>query len=1063
MDMVDNTTHIHIFDKDNAKIKSATDNVGTYDPANPDIRYSLTSYDNERKFATMAVADRMISGKLNDDKANEIMEAFSINDEDKQAVMRNAQEIVDGLDEETKKLTHKSTLTKAIRSKVNQIEYRDKLRQLQEDSRQGGALYEQARQAMKKRRKLAREMNRQEIPESEIKPIIDDYRNSILSGEIDRSGLDKITEAIRKQMVKSGLIAERNRVGFKKMPEFRSTLAKQLKDVSKDLIRSLAPSTRKSQLDAQARALTDYATTSAVENNFNKLLDKISGSVIKQTQKELRDNFNKTLKPFIKKPDTTEERKRTVAGQAHLFLYWGNQYKGMTDTDYNAELSSIQDELEKYRDSDQPSEQIRFNEYELREQAIVAFGQVDRSNTPIADIISANDYADQVIQDGKALVERLDQAHRQKYEPITEDILNAIESAKPFVKKKDQKAWISQLSQMNVRGQLEFITSYGSKEQKASLEKILLANDVSKFNKMEMIEEFNNKLIAGARDLGIDNFNRYQREASKENPAFQKYSHEERTPLSMADLMTIHMAFRQPDIVERALRTNEAGDLMNPELKRRYDMKDEMAKDIGVDNIAVAELMGDIIEELLPFVNEKYRKQFGVDLKVQPINYFPLKVQVKKGGFAMYMSGIASAPSFTIARTQNTNDLDERSNIFEVFAGHVSDASHYYTTYESSMGIRSTLTGRFTREAIRQTYGDPTRKDIDDSVVDMVADRPVQSGENRREIDTVRSAMSNISIGFNPKSILVALTGTINAFAVRKGIISSVTSAMRNPSEAVADIKLVMDSIVVRDRKEQGLNEGMRNARNQAKGNAFMEIYTNFAYFGLTKMDEYVSSIMGGVVYNQYKNSEQAQGLTEEQVRENGLAVVNRFIQEAYQPTSNDFLPADVRRGSSYSKAIFQFLTEPKSKLGIYLKDIRGVRAKYQQGDKKGTVNDAIRIAIGQHILIPTAYWFAGEMMRWIAGDEEDREGALNRLASGILIGPASGVLVYGAGIEILFKIATGDKVFYGSSIPSDRIAQEVGFIINNATSDDEVLTKVNEVLKRYIPVYKKTSESLTD
>ena len=109
----------------------------------------------------------------------------------------------------------------------------------------------------------------------------------------------------------------------------------------------------------------------------------------------------------------------------------------------------------------------------------------------------------------------------------------------------------------------------------------------------------------------------------------------------------------------------------------------------------------------------------------------------------MYMSGIASAPSFTIARTQHTNDLNERSNIFEVFAGHISDASHYINTYESSIGIRSTLTNRFTREAIRQTYGDSTLTYIDDSVVDMVADRPVVSDASNGVVLSLLSPLSS--------------------------------------------------------------------------------------------------------------------------------------------------------------------------------------------------------------------------------------------------------------------------------------------------------------------------------
>lgn len=1063
----DETMHTMYIAFSPTQIKSATDNVGTYDPANPDIRYAMKPLANAEVLASTYIASKQAEGKpLTDAEIEEVMTAFDI--EDSAKVLDNVAKIVDDEDDAIKKATHTSTMRKAIATKANKLAYQDRIRGIATDAKKGGAIYQQAEDRMKRNKLLERELNIQNIKEDKLRDVVDAYKSAIIDDQAINN-LPQIEEAIKQEMVKSGLISNRNQKGFKRMPEYRSTLKRTLKDIALELITDLSPSSRKTQLSQQARNLMNYTTTPSIENNFNKLLDKISSSVIKQTQKQLRDELNKTIKPYAKRPKVdVEERKRTVAGQQHLFLYWANQYKGLdeytkkgiTYDKYNTELSKIQSELEKYRDSDQPSEQILFNEWEIREQALVAFGRVDTAKSSRSDIVSANDYANKVIEDGKALVERLDQAHRSKYEPITEDIQQAIEQAKPYVKKRDDKTLVDGLSQMHVRGQLESITAYGTDEQKASLEKVLLANDASKIKKIQLIEEYNKKLIEGVAEIGVDNFDKYQRESSIEKNEYKKYSHEGRTALSDADLMTMHMAFRQPDIVERALRVNDSGELMNPDLKRRYDMWDEMKKDLGAVNIKVAEFMGDLIDEILPQVNETYKKQFGVDMKVQPANYFPLKVQVKKGGFKMYMSGIASAPSFTIARTQNTNDLNERSNIFEVFAGHISEASHYVNTYESSMGIRSTLTNRFTREAIRQTFGDATLTHIDDSVVDMVADRPVVSGESNRSIDTVRSWMSNISIGFNPKSILVALTGTVNAFAVRRGIIDATTSALRNPSQAMDDIKFIYDSIVVQQRKELGINEGMQMARSRAKNSSgFVKAYTDMAYWGLTTMDSWISSVMGGVIYNQYKNSEQAQGLTQEQVEANGLAIVNRFIQEAYQPTSNDFMPADIRRGGSFAKSIFQFLTEPKSKLGIYLKDVRQIKAKYQQGDKQGASRDAVRLVVGQHILIPTAYWMAGELMRMWTGDDDD--GALDRLVVAILSGPASGLLVWGTGIEIMFKTIVGDKVFLGSSIPSDRIMQEIQFIIKNATSDDDILEKVDKTIEKYVPVYKKTKQSL--
>ena len=212
---------------------------------------------------------------------------------------------------------------------------------------------------------------------------------------------------------------------------------------------------------------------------------------------------------------------------------------------------------------------------------------------------------------------------------------------------------------------------------------------------------------------------------------------------------------------------------------------------------------------------------------------------------------------------------------------------------------------------------------------------------------------------------------------------------------------------------------------------------------------------------NQYKNSEAAAGLTPDQIQSNGLAIVNRMVQEAYQPTSPDFLPADIRRGGSFAKSFFQFATEPKSKLGIYFKDIRLIRAEYQKGNKEKAIKDAIRVVVGQNLIVPGAYWLAGEMMRGLTDqDEWDAEEAIRRLGTGILLGPAAGLLVWGAGFEIIAQTLTGDKIFFGgSSVPSDRIMNEVGFLMRTIKDDEELIKKIDDIAQRYNPAYKYTKK----
>jgi len=177
----------------------------------------------------------------------------------------------------------------------------------------------------------------------------------------------------------------------------------------------------------------------------------------------------------------------------------------------------------------------------------------------------------------------------------------------------------------------------------------------------------------------------------------------------------------------------------------------------------------------------------------------------------------------------------------------------------------------------------------------------------------------------------------------------------------------------------------------------------------------------------------------------------------AFQPTSPDFLPADIRRGGSFDKASFQFMTEPKSKLGVYFRDWNGIYADVKRGEIKKASKAALHAIVGQHLIVPGAYWLAGEMIRFAFDEDElDFEESMRRLGSGVLLGPACGLLIWGTGLDIIAKTLTGDKIFYGSSsVPSDRIMQDTGFILKTATSEKDALEKIDKIAEKYMPAYK--------
>ena len=853
-------------------------------------------------------------------------------------------------------------------------------------------------------------------------------------------------------------------------PRVLGTIRESVKSASNHLLKNVAPGADKQKLRQQIKELSEKATYRGLRSASEKVFNKILAQAGKTTKKEVQKKLTSTLGKYSTEPSArVEARKRTIEGQRHWFLYHGNKAMKMGKEEFQREMKAAELEMTEHIDSDNPMADDFFLDAEIKYRAYMTFGGLGAKDASIPDIVSAQEYADKVIADGKAFVEKLQEAHNEKYAETTQAIIDAVLKAKPHVKKVDVNSKLGQLfdafGTMNVREQLEFIIEYGSDSDKQKLKKILDFNGTSKFKKKKRVLEMNRELDRIAQDLDIKNIETFALDRSKLEKKYRKYSHEGRTDMSRANLMQLYMTFRQPDVIEMATNVNKDGELLNPDLYKRLQQMPQIRKELTNQEMTLADAMGDLISKMLPDINKAYRKQYGINMKVQEENYWPLRVQVKSGGYDSVISTVSEAPGFTIQRVAHRNDLDERADIFEVFSGHVADAAHYIETIDSQLAIRSTLTNRNFREAVRQTYGKSIQDQVDGSIVDMAIDRALDpDGKSYPIVDVVRSIMSTISIGYNPKSLLVTATGAVNVFTTHKGMYRAIKSIAKNPNQYKEDIAFVWESAVVQDRLRQGLNEQMRNARERAKGSKVLKWYQDVGFAPLAYSDAGFVSLAGGAIYTEFKNSEAAAGLTQQEIETQGLALVDYAIQKAYQPTDPDMLPSTIRRGGSFAKAIFQFKTEPMSKMGLYRKDWRAAKVMWQKGNKDEAVKKAIKIVIGQHIVVPAAYWLAGEIMRFVTGEEFDDEETLRRLAVNLMVGPMSGLLFVGTGLEIMAKSLVGDKIYLGSSTPSDRIINEVKFLFDRATKDDEEIDeKILKIIKQYNPAVKNTLKIIED
>ncbi|NQY00731.1 MAG: hypothetical protein HRT70_06320, partial [Flavobacteriaceae bacterium] len=594
MDMPSNTTHVHIFDKDNAKIKSATENVGTYDPANPDIRYSLSP--RSERDAVTVLANAIVTGKAKTlAQREQILKSYKIPLENQASIKERAFDIAEQVQSEIDSLENTQTIRNAIRKAEIKQFYDAERKAILEKGIEQGELLEMARARLKEDRKKLKEATKQQ---QEPLPKMDERVRSINDEMAMLKVVDDIVNDTRKKV-----FPKKEPKNWQRDPRILGTIRESVKSAGNYLLKNVAPGADKQKLKQQIKELSDKATYRGLRSASEKVLNNILDKASKTTRKEVQKKLKSTLKNYSSEPPArVEARKRTMEGQRHWFLYHGNKALKMGKEEFQREMKAAELEMTEHIDSDNPMADDFFLDAEIKYRAYMTFGGLGKKDASIPDIVSAQEYAEKVIADGKAFVEKLQEAHNEKYAETTQAIIDAVLAAKPYVKKVDDPSKISELfdffKTMNVREQLESITEYGSDQEKSLLKKILDFNGTSKLKKKTRILEMNRKLEKIAQDLGIKNIETYSLDRSKLEKKFRKYSHEGRTDMSRANLMQLYMTFRQPDVIEMAARVNNDGELINPDLYKRLQQMPEIRKELTDQEMRLADAMGDLISEM---------------------------------------------------------------------------------------------------------------------------------------------------------------------------------------------------------------------------------------------------------------------------------------------------------------------------------------------------------------------------------------------------------------------------------------------------------------------------------
>lgn len=1063
------------------QIKSATDNVGTFDPSNPDIRYSLAP-ENADVHARSFIAQQMIQNpNLEIEDLDYVFTALEINEEDRQKIIDDASAIVKGMDDEIKKATNRNVLKSAIRDESKKLALQDRIRGIQSEAMEGGALMERAKQNIRERRKRQRELSTKGLNDEELATLTENLRQSLISEDGVDKALKDIEESVRKKMVKEGAFTDRKKQ-YKKDPVFKIAYGKTLKTVALNLARDLAPSRRKDALYRDARKLDKYATSKAIDNNFSKFMDRLNESRKVEDKKTLLKRFNKLMNSSaVKERDKTkqelirskfvkDENGNIVAKSLHpqdrrrikLIKQVADLSKKKTDAMIKTLINLIEenkfdsDKAQKSMDSIQEdlSSSKAYNHFEGLDKAEVLlealknFGSL--KNKSASEIADAMDIIQRDIDESFSRIEDIINKKNARVDPMRD----ALADTKGQRSGKARRGFGRALSYaFDMRSWFDTIANKAPSDKEAEARKVLDG----------LLREWNHAIQN--RDLAIDSTHlEYNRnlELIYGKPAWQvmndleelkkEYSHLSATgdPMSKGQVMQLYASGVQEDYQQQAM--DRGGLMQYLEVLTDQDLK-------------LIEWYREYYADQRSALSAKLEEMTGIPIDMQDPYYVPVSIKMPQGDMPTEIVTTNIIPDGMIQRVKHKHDFDDTASINQMWIKKVSENEHFLNTADVAVDMRSVFSSPRVQEAIEHNFGGGFKSGLLGMIQDNINDG--YAGEKKIEsLDKLRGAWTASKFAFNVRIGLKQIT-SIPAFGFEIGLVQTAKylSEVATP-QGIEAMKEIASSDLIKNRIGRGNTEEVMNALSSPllrTNKVNLSKFTKRMMFANIGGDLFPSLVIGQGIYRSQTEKYYGQGMPMAEAKATALKDLFQIIESTQQSSKMKDWSEFQRRYGSLGRMMSQFTNTTRQFLVRDFTDIGGYISKAidtgdWRNDKLGKAGETLFI---NHVLLPAFYNGMNMLINVMLGDDIEEDDWWLMLAS-MFAGPMSGFIVFGSIITgTSQEMITGKPSYGGSSLtPFAGVADDfkaLGMMTRGIlTADMEEFTKqLDKLLSSLVAPYR--------
>tara|TARA_R110002020_G_scaffold144145_1_gene317011 strand:+ start:11203 stop:17151 length:5949 start_codon:yes stop_codon:yes gene_type:complete len=1032
-----------------------TGEVLTRDVADPSVdttRFSI-SQDPDSNLAAIALAGYQFEkGKaLNEAQINKALDAYGVTDETARIeTVQRADMILNEMTESTTDLKDHKGITQALIAANLNVEYKEGLDRIEQESFKGGKTYQKAIDRLKKSEKAARLSDTQDLDESTLAFLTEKFHENIIREESDLDVarlLPSIEQAIKDKMVKSKLITKRNKKGYKSMPEYRATLAKTLESISMNLVRQITPGRRKTALYADARKLKNLTTARSIENNFNKLIARIHESRITDDKATLLKRFNKIFKSaavraksksnqeLIHSKVKKDEDGNITAMSVHPMVKNElNLIKQVAEVS-QVESDKIRDDMFKFyndpSDLEGTDADALFKDLEERFEAFKKYkhlepvdraaimaktaaqygGIKEKTATELSDSI---DSITDMIEDSKKVIENVINEKNAIAQPRRDAVANLKGKRRGELGQKFDRFLASSFGMRSFfQDILRQAPSDKGKAAKKHLDEMLEnwnksihARDAAKMEDHDKfglaIQDIYNSTDAWAVEKDLNTKKAEYEHLSKHGDKISKFQ-----------VMQLFASAVQQDYLENAKNHNR--------------QSAEYAKVLTPQDMKMIQWFRDYYSKERNELSEQMEKMTGIPIEMLDPFYVPVKVESNQAGLGTEINATAIIPPGMIKRVNHNLDFDESVGMFEIWARKVEENNHFKYTADAAVEMRSVFSTKPVHEALEYNYG----RAYKNAFLTMIKDNINDGGPSTydlKAIDKIRGAWTASKFTLNARIGIKQVT-SIPAFGLEIGLVDTAkhVKSFWSP-EGWEAVREIWNSDLRKERWGAGNTEAINNAIGGMGAHTTLSKWVKRSMIFNNLGDMAPTLMVGQGIYRSYTETYYSQGASMEEAKQRALSKTFQIVESTQQSSKLKDMAEWQRRGGSLGKMAAQFTNTTRQFLERDFTDIRAYLADRGDLDKRNRAASTIFI---NHVLLPGAYNGMNMIINKLMGDDIDEDDWWLMFSS-MISGPMSGFIVFGSMITGAIETGVTGRTPWGnkSLTPFAGIKDDVNNVV---------------------------------